>query len=52
LIKYKDYTILPLNLDEDQAVGYLAVDRIMETDREKFGILAQQFIVGLRRVLL
>jgi len=52
LIKYKDYAILPLELETDQIAGYLAVDRVLETDKEKFAILAQQFLIGLRRVLL
>jgi diguanylate cyclase (GGDEF)-like protein len=52
LIKYKDYKVLPLNLEPDQIAGYLAVDRILETDKEKFEILAQQFLIGLRRALL
>ena len=52
LIKYKNYMILPLNLEENQVAGYLAVDRILETDKEKFGILTQQFLIGLRRALL
>ncbi|MDD5120391.1 MAG: GGDEF domain-containing protein [Candidatus Omnitrophica bacterium] len=52
LIKYKDYMILPLNIEEGQAAGYLAVDRILEADKEKFGILTQQFLIGLRRALL
>jgi diguanylate cyclase (GGDEF)-like protein len=52
LIKYKNYTILPLNLEESQISGYLAVDRILETDKEKFCILTQQLLIGLRRVLL
>jgi len=52
LIKYKNYMILPLHLEANQIAGYLAVDRILETDKEKFGILAQQFLIGLRRALL
>jgi len=52
LIKYKNHTILPLNIEENQVVGYLAVDRILESDKEKFAILAQQFLIGLRRALL
>ena len=51
LIKYKNYVILPLNLEGNQVAGYLAVDRIMDTDKEKFGILTQQFLIGLRRAL-
>ncbi len=52
LIKYKDHMILPLNIEENEVAGYLAVDSILETDKEKFGILAQQFLIGLRRALL
>jgi diguanylate cyclase (GGDEF)-like protein len=52
LIKYKNYTILPLNLEADQAASYLAVDRILEADKVKFTILTQQFLIGLRRALL
>jgi len=52
LIKYKNYLVLPLNLEENQIAGYLAVDGILETDKEKFGILTQQFLIGLRRALL
>lgn len=52
LIKYKDYLILPLNIEENQIIGYLAVDRIPEADKDKFGILAQQLLIGLRRALL
>jgi len=52
LIKYKNYMILPLILEGNQIAGYLAVDRILEKDKEKFGILTQQFLIGLRRALL
>lgn len=52
LIKYKDYMILPLNIEENQIIGYLAVERISEADKERFGILAQQLLIGLRRALL
>jgi diguanylate cyclase (GGDEF)-like protein len=52
LIKYKNYSIFPLNLEGNQIAGYLAVDRILETDKDKFGILVAQFLIGLRRTLL
>jgi len=52
LIKYKDYMVLSLNTDEDLAPGYLAVDGIPDGDKEKFGILAQQLLIGLRRAHL
>jgi diguanylate cyclase (GGDEF)-like protein len=51
LIKYKNHMILPLNLEGNQT-AYLAVEGILETDKEKFGILTQQFLIGLRRALL
>jgi diguanylate cyclase (GGDEF)-like protein len=52
LSRYKDYTVLPLNTEENQAAGYLAVDGISDTDKEKFGILVQQLLIGLRRAHL
>ncbi len=52
LNRYKDYTVLPLNTEENQAAGYLAVDGISDTDKEKFGILVQQLLIGLRRAHL
>ncbi len=52
LTKYKNYLIVPLNIEAHAAVGYLAVDRILEADKEKFAILTQQFLIGLRRALL
>lgn len=52
LINYKDYMILPLNTEEDQTAGYLAVDGISDADKVNFGILAQQLLIGLRRALL
>ncbi|MDD5409160.1 MAG: GGDEF domain-containing protein [Candidatus Omnitrophica bacterium] len=51
LIKYKDYMILPLNTEENQIAGYLAVDGILDTDKEKFDILSQQLLIGFRRAL-
>ncbi len=50
LIKYKDYTIIPLDSGESQ-VSYLAFDGILEEDRDKLLILAQQFLIGLRRAI-
>jgi len=52
LIKYKDYIVLPLNTEENQAAGYVAVDGLSDTDKEKFGILTQQLLIGLRRAHL
>ena len=52
LIKYKDYMVLPLNTDENQIAGYLAVDGVSEADKVNFDILVQQFLIGLKRALL
>ncbi len=52
LIKYKDYTVVPLNTAENQVTGYLVVKGISDTDKEKFGILAQQLLIGIRRAVL
>jgi diguanylate cyclase (GGDEF)-like protein len=52
LAKYEGYLILPLKLEGDRITGYLAVDRIVEEDKVKFGILVQQFMIALRRALL
>jgi len=66
LIKYKNYTVLPLDSSENQPmalangsqtmvpqpIGYLACDNVSEKDRDKLSILAQQFLIGLRRAVL
>lgn len=57
LIKYKDYTIFPLTSAEgsqamaQKPIGYLAFDKILEEDKDKFLILTQQFLIGLRRAI-
>jgi diguanylate cyclase (GGDEF)-like protein len=48
---YKDYTVLPLNI-EKHTVGYLAARGISAKDEEKFHILAHQFLVGIKRAVL
>jgi len=52
LVKYKDYTVLPLDSSENQPIGYLACGNVTEEDRDKLSILAQQFLIGLRRAVL
>jgi len=44
--------ILPLSGRDNQNLGCLAVSGLKESDREKFMILAQQFITGMRRAYL
>jgi diguanylate cyclase (GGDEF)-like protein len=48
---YKDYTVFPLVI-EKETVGHLAVSDIEGKDKDKFYILAQQFIAGLKGALL
>jgi diguanylate cyclase (GGDEF)-like protein len=51
LSAYKDYIILPLEIYKSP-VGYLIADGIKEEDRDRFYILAQQFLLGIKRALL
>ena len=51
LTQYKGYTVLPLMM-HNQAIGYLVACDIKEEDGDKFHILANQFLSGLKRVLL
>lgn len=51
LSQYKGYTVLPLVLHR-AATGYLVASGIEGKDKEKFHILAQQFLVGIRRAIL
>lgn len=55
---YKDYTIMALSIHsaagnkDAGAAGYLAVKGIDETEKERYDILAQQFLSGIRRAAL
>jgi diguanylate cyclase (GGDEF)-like protein len=51
LSSYKDYTIVPLMIDKN-TIGYLAVGGIKEHDKNRFHILAQQFVLGIKRAIL
>jgi len=51
LSAYSDYTVLPLNISS-KTIGYLLTKGIKEREREKFNILAQQFILGIKRAIL
>ncbi|MFH0913329.1 MAG: GGDEF domain-containing protein [Candidatus Omnitrophota bacterium] len=48
---YKDYTTLPLKI-QDRLIGYLLVGTLKGEDKEKFYILAQQFLLGIKRAVL
>lgn len=47
----EDYFIQPLYA-EKKIMGNLAIKGVLEEDKEKFSILAQQFTLGLRRIKL
>jgi diguanylate cyclase (GGDEF)-like protein len=51
LSPYKDYIILPLEIDKSR-IGYLAASEIQGQDKDRFNILAQQFLLGIKRALL
>ena len=51
IAQYKDSTVLPLMIDK-QSIGYLVAEDVRREDGDKFQILAQQFLSGLKRVLL
>ena len=48
---YKDCTIISLNIQEE-LVGYLVADGVGIEDKERFYILSQQFLLGIRRAIL
>lgn len=43
--------VLPLKLDR-QTIGYLVAVDVKDEDKEKFHILSQQFLLGIKRALL
>lgn len=51
LSEYQADTLISLAIDKN-IVGYLAARNIKIQDRDKFQILAQQFLLGLKRALL
>lgn len=51
LLKYKKYAVLPLIIHNNK-IGYLVADGVKTEDQDKFHILAQQFLLGLKRALL
>jgi len=46
-----DYTAIPLEIDK-QPLGYLVAERVKPEYKDKFYILSQQVILGLKRALL
>jgi diguanylate cyclase (GGDEF)-like protein len=51
LAPYQDDTIIPLRIDKND-IGYLIARGVREEDKEKFHILSQQFLLGIKRALL
>jgi len=51
LAPYEGYTIFPLVI-QHTAIGNLVASVIQEKDKEKFHILAQQFLIGIKRAFL
>lgn len=48
---YKDCAIIPLNIQEEP-IGYLVADGLGLEDKERFYILSQQFLLGIKRAVL
>lgn len=51
LIASGDETILPLSIS-NKKIGYLSARGILKSEEDKFHILGQQFLLGIRRSLL
>ncbi|MFA4889248.1 MAG: GGDEF domain-containing protein, partial [Candidatus Omnitrophota bacterium] len=51
LTPYKEYTVIPLLIQHVEIGNLLAAD-IQAKDRDKFHILAQQFLIGIKRAIL
>jgi diguanylate cyclase (GGDEF)-like protein len=51
LSEYTNYSVLPLHIN-NTCIGYLATSRIKEEEKDKFHILSQQFLLGIKRALL
>ncbi|MFH1413774.1 MAG: GGDEF domain-containing protein [Candidatus Omnitrophota bacterium] len=49
--EYRDYTVLPLMINKHN-IGYLVAKGIRTEDKDKFNILAGQFLLGMKRALL
>lgn len=47
----KNYTVLPLTIDKS-SLGYLVASNIDQKDEDRFQILAQQFLIGIKRARL
>jgi len=48
---YAGYTLFPLKI-QDELIGNLAVEGLRDEDKERFYILSQQFLLGIKRAIL
>jgi len=48
---YKEYAVFPLKMDSLDA-GYLVVNGVADKDKDRFNILLQQLLLGIRRAFL
>lgn len=48
---YEGYALFPLKI-QDELIGNLAVEGLKDEDKEKFYILSQQFLLGIKRAFL
>jgi len=48
---YEGYILFPLKI-QDELIGNLAVEGLKEEDKERFYILSQQFLLGIKRAIL
>ncbi|OGX19391.1 MAG: hypothetical protein A3K83_03825 [Omnitrophica WOR_2 bacterium RBG_13_44_8b] len=51
LLKFEGYKVLPLTIDKS-SLGYLVAYDIDPKDEDRFHILAQQFLIGIKRARL
>ncbi len=51
LPEYEGYALFPLKI-QDELIGHLAVKGLKGEDKEKFHILSQQFLLGIKRAFL
>lgn len=49
--QYNDNAVLPLNINKN-TIGYLVTSRVKDEEKDKFNILSQQFLLGIKRALL
>lgn len=49
--QYKDKAVLNLEIDKN-LIGHLIADGVRPQEQEKFSILAQQFLLGIKRAIL